>query len=89
MKEIINNDNVSIIDVRSEEQFKKGHISNAININFNELLLNYQKYLNKEELYYIYCQKGNKSKIICNIVSHYGYKVVNIIDGYEGLIKRK
>ena len=35
------------IDIRSRGKYLLGHIENAININYYELLLNYDKYLNK------------------------------------------
>ena len=39
-----------------------------------------------KEVYYIYCEKGNNSKKTCDLLSILGYKVVNVIDGYNGLL---
>ena len=41
-----------------------------------------EKVLNKDELYYIYCEFGHKSRKCCEILEKLGYRVVNIVDGY-------
>lgn len=74
----------NIIDIRDKNSYEMGHIFNALNIPMNELLNNVSKFLNKEEVYYIYCEKGNNSKKTCDLLSILGYKVVNVIDGYNG-----
>ncbi len=86
-KELFSISEPNIIDVRSKSLFNNNHISNAINIPFDELLSNYKKYLNKGSIYYIYCQRGNKSRLLCSILNNYGYDVVNIKDGYDGIDK--
>ena len=62
---------------------------NAINIPFEKLITNPSKYLNPNIKYFIYCQKGIVSKKACQILSNYGYKVVDIIGGYEEWILQK
>ena len=49
----------------------------------------YSKYLNPNVKYFIYCQKGLTSKKACQILSNYGYKVVDIIGGYEEWIMQQ
>ena len=44
------------------------------------------KYLNKEKKYYIYCQRGIKSRKICLMLKQLGYNVININGGYEAWI---
>lgn len=73
----------NIIDIRSNNEYKKGHIYNAINIPKEELLLNFNKYLSKNITYYIYCQFGNKSKEVCNKLNNLGYDVINVYGGYS------
>lgn len=77
------------IDIRSRGKYLLGHIENAININYYELLLNYDKYLNKNEIYYIYCDSGNKSKVIVNKLKNFGYNCVNIEGGYNNYLVNK
>ena len=42
--------------------------------------------LNKFSKYYIYCQRGMKSKNLCKYLKKIGYDVVNVIGGYEAWI---
>lgn len=72
----------NIIDIRDKEEYKKGHIFNAINIPMNDLFNYYFSFLNKNECYYIYCSSGRRSKKVCSILSNLGYKVINVVDGY-------
>ena len=46
----------NIIDIRDRKLYEEGHIFNAINIPMNLLLNNVSNYLNKEDVYYIYCE---------------------------------
>ena len=73
----------NLIDIRNSEKFNAGHIYNAINIPFLNLLSKYDKYLKKEEKYYIYCQRGIQSKKASAILNAQGYNVVNVNGGYE------
>jgi len=78
----------NIIDIRSSIDFNHGHVENSVNIPYNELLMNYSKYLNKEETYYIYCFTGNISRLVCQHLAKIGYKVVNLTGGYISYKKR-
>ena len=73
----------NIIDIRSVEKYNNGYILNAINIPSNDLIINFNKYLNKNDKYYIYCQRGIQSRKICEMLRQRGYNVVNVIGGYE------
>ena len=75
-----------IIDTRSSQKYNDRHIMNARNIPFEKLMIYPNKYLNKFTKYYIYCQKGTKSKQLCQQLKNQGYNVVNIIGGYEAWI---
>lgn len=81
--------NVNIIDIRSKQKYNFGHILDAKNIDKSELILNPNKYLNKKDKYYIYCQKGTSSLRLCQILNNIGYNVYNIKGGYEKWILRK
>ncbi len=78
--------NINLIDIRSIEKYNSRHILNAINIPMEQLLINSNKYLNKNEKYYIYCQKGMQSRKLCQILQNNGYNVVNVTGGYEAWI---
>lgn len=82
-------DRPNIIDIRSLEKYNDNHIPRAININYNELIINPGKYLKKGFNYYIYCQRGITSKKVTEILRLYGYNVFNITGGYESYILNK
>lgn len=46
---------------------------------YNNLLYNHQKYLNKNNKYFIYCRKGIKSKRVAAILEAYGYDITLVI----------
>lgn len=77
------NSGLNIIDIRDYGDYVLGHIYNAKNIPMNELLNNYSKYLNKNDTYYIYCLSGNRSRKVCELLSVFGYDVVNVLGGYD------
>jgi len=86
VKELKKIGNVNIIDIRNREKYNNGYIYNAINIPLEKLLINFNKYLEKNKKYYIYCQKGVQSKKICQILKMNGFDVVNILGGYEAWV---
>ena len=77
---------LNIIDIRSREKYNTSHIGNARNIQMEQLLIYPDKYINKYEKYYIYCQKGLQSRKLCQILKNNGYNVVNITGGYEAWV---
>ena len=58
-------------------------LPNAKNIPMNFLITNPDNYLNKEEEYYIYCNRGINSKKVCEVLNNLGYKVINLSGGFE------
>lgn len=86
ISEIKNLNNINLIDIRSNTSYNNGHIKNASNITLNDLLIKPDKYLNKNEIYYIYCQKGMQSRKLCQILLNQNYNVINITGGYEAWV---
>lgn len=81
LKQVMNNENV--IDIRDIEKFNGSHIMGAHNIPMIKLLSDYSKYLDKNKVYYIYCQKGITSIRVVGFLRKQGYNVYNVIGGYE------
>jgi len=79
----------NIIDIRSKNKYYMGHIPSAINIEYLELLSNPSKYLNKNEIYYLYCDSGYTSSMVVNKLNNTGYNTVNIDGGYNNYLLRK
>ena len=78
--------NPNVIDIRVPQKFNDNHIPGALNINANSLMNNPEKFLNVNLTYYIYCQKGSSSRTLAQVLRVKGYKVFNIIGGYEAWI---
>ncbi len=51
-----------LIDVRHPLEYAKGHDPRSINIYSDKLIMNYQRYLDRQKTYYITCSKGHLSK---------------------------
>jgi len=78
--------NINLIDIRSIEKYNSKHILNARNIPMEQLLIYPHKYLDKQQKYYIYCQKGIQSRKLCQILKKQGYDIINVSGGYESWI---
>lgn len=82
-------DSSNIIDIRNSQSYNNNHIPGAINIPMEKLIVDPKSYLKPNLIYYIYCQKGISSSKTCQILTRLGYRVVNIIGGYEEWILEK
>ena len=88
INELLKLDKPNIIDIRSFEKFNNNHIPGALNINSALLLNNPEKYLIKNQIYYIYCQYGVTSNKVVQLLRIKGYNVFSVIGGYEAWILR-
>ena len=76
-------DNPNVIDIRSSNQYIISHYPKARNISNLDLTINPEKYLNRKETYYIYCQSGVTSAKTCQFLNKKNYKTINILGGYQ------
>lgn len=89
LQELIKKNNPIIIDIRNENEFLMGTIPTSKNIPAIRLDVSPEKYLNKNEIYYIFCNNGKRSKVLSQKLNIQGYKTVNIIGGYFNYLLRK
>ncbi len=85
--EVLKLNNPIIVDIRDNYSYCLGHINGAINIPYYNLLSNYSRYLDKNKIYYLYCDYGKQSAEISKRLNSFGYNTKNIIGGYEGYYK--
>ena len=78
--------NINLIDIRSIEKYNNRHIPESINIPLEKMLTSYNKYLDKNKKYYIYCQKGIQSRKLCQILKNNGFNAINVTGGYEAWV---
>ncbi len=76
-KEMIDNGNVVILDVREEYEYKEGNIENSILIPLGEIMDDAQnKITDKEEIILVYCRSGRRSITASFMLTELGYKNV-------------
>lgn len=78
-KEEMNNSNVIILDVRTEDEYNSGHIENSVLIPVDDLENKAEELLvNKEQKILVYCRSGNRSKKAADLLVEMGY--TNVYD---------
>lgn len=88
METFLEADNVQLIDVRSQEEYNKGHIEGAQNIDFfSPTFFEDINKLDKNKPVYVYCQSGNRSAKCADKMVEIGF--VKIYDLQGGFSKWK
>ncbi|MFT6796679.1 MAG: phage shock protein E [Maribacter sp.] len=82
---------IILVDVRTPEEFKQGHLDNAQNINlFDVDFENKFSVINKDETIYVYCKVGGRSAKAQEKLLSLGYKkVINLEGGYDAVLAKK
>lgn len=73
--------NIKLIDIREKYEYREVSLKNSKNIPMSELIENHDKFLNNHDEYYIICQSGRRSSMVCNKLYKEGYNVVNVLGG--------
>lgn len=82
-----------LVDVRSVEEWNKGHIEGAIFLPIDSLRKfsldpkRLQKALPKNKILYTYCLVGMRAKAAATILERQGFSVRPLKPGYEELVK--
>ena len=71
-----------LIDIRENYEYRMGHIEGAVNITRDLLELVPNKYLNKKDLYILYCDKGIYSLKLSNKLNRLGFNTISLDGGY-------
>lgn len=91
---IKNDRNSIVLDVRTRNEFKSGHISNALNIDiYSSGFRDVIDKLDKSKTYLIYCQSGSRSNSALKYMKSIGFENIFHLDGgityWDGEIKTK
>jgi phage shock protein E len=79
----INLSAISVIDVRTLEEWNNGHLKNAIHKEWQNIL-DITDTISKDETIYLYCRSGNRSGKATKILTENGYlNVINAGSIYE------
>ena len=80
-----------LLDVRSEQEYREGHIPGSINLPLQELD-NAEKIIENEDTpIYVYCRSGSRSRQASAILGAMGYSNVTNIGGmaaWTGKVER-
>jgi len=83
---IENDDNITVLDVRTIPEYKEGHLKDATLIPLDKLEQSLVK-LPKNKKILVYCRSGSRSLSASRILKQQGYTPVNIKYGILGLSK--
>ena len=75
-----------VVDLRSAEDYAKGHVKGAVNIPLAQLPQNLDK-LPMDKTLMLYCYTGQTSSLAMVPLKQYGYKVVSISRGFPSVEK--
>ena len=74
--------NAPIIDVRTPEEYKTGHIAKAVNYNWNgDKFLTQIAKLDKSKAVFVYCHAGGRSNAAASKMRSIGFKKVYDLSG--------
>lgn len=76
-EELIQENNLIIIDVRTPQEFNIGHIKDAKNINISDKNFRSRiENLDKNATYFVYCRTGNRSRHAVNMMEKMDFKTI-------------
>lgn len=81
-KVIANDLTAQIVDVRTAEEFKRGHLPKAINLNVKDS--EQLSKIDKSRPVYVYCQVGGRSAAAAQFLKEKGYNVFDLEKGILG-----
>lgn len=73
---------VMLLDVRTKQEYERGHIDGFVNIPVDELRERVEE-VEKGKPVYVMCQSGLRSYIAMRILAGYGYEVYNFSGGFR------
>lgn len=75
-KEIMQEKEYIIIDVRTKVEYEESHIKNALNISYDEI--NKDSNIDKNKAIFVYCKSGVRSKKAYDTLKYLGYEVYDL-----------
>jgi rhodanese-related sulfurtransferase len=83
--ELMKQPDVVVLDVRTPDEFKGGHLPQALLIDYNSgYFADQVEKLDRDKTYLVYCQGGNRSSKASQILADKGFKnVYNLENGFS------
>lgn len=81
--QLVQNPDFTILDIRTEEEFRSGTILSSINVDYykSESFKSELNKLDKSKKYLVYCRSGNRSAKAIEIMKSLGFTDVTELDG--------
>jgi rhodanese-related sulfurtransferase len=80
-KQMIDSEDVTVLDVRTEEEYEQGHIADSLLIPLNDLESRLHE-LDKNQPYLVVCRTGNRSSQAADVLRSNGFTdVYNLQSG--------
>lgn len=77
-----NKEDMLVLDVRTPNEFKAGHVPGAMNISFNEIPANMDKlYSYKDKEVVVYCRSGSRAKVGISTLDQLGFTHISHLSG--------
>lgn len=79
-----------LLDVRSPQEYREGHIPSSQNVPLQRLDKVEEVTENKDTVLYVYCRSGARSRQAVSLLKHMGYTNVHNIGGiaaYSGKVE--
>ena len=79
-----------LLDVRSPQEYREGHIPGSQNVPLQQLDKVEEVTENKDTVLYVYCHSGARSRQAVSLLKHMGYTNVHNIGGiaaYSGKVE--
>ncbi|QMT31732.1 rhodanese-like domain-containing protein [Alysiella filiformis] len=84
------NKKVVLIDVRTADEFKDGHLADATNIPHDQIAQRIAETgADKDSEIHLYCRSGNRSEQALQTLKGMGFTNVKNLGAYQDLIKQK
>ncbi len=80
LKDILQSETITILDVQEREDFAKNHIEGAMNLPVGEFVTEAES-LRTDLTYYVISKAGVRTTRACDYLASLGYDVVNIQGG--------
>jgi rhodanese-related sulfurtransferase len=80
---MLNHDNAIMVDMRSDDEYRNGHVVNAMHVPSQENLAVLDKYRDRPVI--VYCNSGSRSAAFCRTLRKQGFaSVYNLKGGILG-----
>lgn len=76
-----------ILDVRTSDEYKDGHVKNSLNLDFYSPNFKSElEKLDKNKQYLVYCRSGNRSSQASKLMQQLGFMhIINMTDSFDNI----